>query len=108
MSRRASMRPELIRVGRTELRNRQRRLLRGVKGRTVLVVQGSGGGGDRKYILDEEYFQKLLQSFESMAETLEIMADRRLFEQILAAGETLEADLKGGKLHRFEEAFPGE
>jgi hypothetical protein len=36
---------------------------------------------------------------------MEIMADRRLFDQIMSASETVERDLKQGKLHSFEEAF---
>jgi hypothetical protein len=41
----------------------------------------------------------------SLAETLEIMADRKLFDQVMKASETLEADLKRGDLHSLEEAF---
>ena len=41
----------------------------------------------------------------SLAETLEIAADRRLFMQILKAAATLEEDVRVGKLHSFEEAF---
>jgi hypothetical protein len=41
----------------------------------------------------------------SLAETLEIAADRRLFVQILKAAATLKGDLRLGKLHSFEEAF---
>jgi hypothetical protein len=41
----------------------------------------------------------------SLAETLEIAADRRLFRQILKAAATLKEDARLGKLHSFEEAF---
>lgn len=41
----------------------------------------------------------------SLLETLEIMADRRLFNQILRAAVTLDDDVRSGKLASFEEAF---
>jgi hypothetical protein len=47
------------------------------------------------------------EDVESLVETLEIMADRRLFDQIMAASETIDDDLRRGKLHSFEEAFEG-
>ncbi len=41
----------------------------------------------------------------SILETLEIMADTELFEQIMRAAKTLNEDIREGKLHSFEEAF---
>ena len=97
-------RPDVIPVRRSQLRQNQSSLLRKVKGRTVLVIRGPGGE-DEKYVLDKEYFQELLKRFSSLVETLEIMADRKLFNQILAAAGTLEEDLRRGRLHSVEEAF---
>jgi len=48
---------------------------------------------------------KFSKRMRSLLETLEIMADRKLFSQILRAAETLKSDLRQGKLHNFEEAF---
>jgi hypothetical protein len=45
------------------------------------------------------------KKLESLAETLEIALDRKLFNQILAAADTLEEDLRLGKLHSLEDAF---
>lgn len=45
---------------------------------------------------------------DSLRETLEIAMDRKLFQQILAAADTLEQDLRAGKLHSLEEAFEEE
>ena len=75
------------------------------QGRTVLAVQGAHGRDDEKYVLDKEYFDQLLQRHSSLVETLEIMTDRKLFGQILAAADALEEDLRQGKLHSLEEAF---
>lgn len=57
------------------------------------------------YVPDKGYFDEILQRFQSIEETLDITADRRLFHQILAATDTLDEDLKSGKLHSIEEAF---
>jgi hypothetical protein len=48
---------------------------------------------------------KLGKRMRSLVETLEIMADRKLFKQILRAAETLKGDARQGKLHNFEEVF---
>ncbi len=53
---------------------------------------------------EEEPVSKL----ESTIETLEIMLDRRLFNQILATADVLEERVRQGKLHSFEEVFPEE
>ncbi len=48
---------------------------------------------------------KLSKKICQLAETLEIMEDRRLFTQILRAGVNLKEDVRLGKLHSFEEVF---
>ncbi|MBI3668142.1 MAG: hypothetical protein HY236_18235 [Acidobacteria bacterium] len=105
MSTAGLMQPQIITVRRTELRQHQPALLRKAKGRTVLVVKGPADAEEDKYILDKQYFDQLLEKFASLVETLQIMADRKLFGQILTVADTLEEDLRLGKLHSFEEAF---
>ena len=96
---------ETIPVNRSELRAQQSALLRKAKGRTVLLVRAPSSGGEEKYVLDKKYFDEILNQLQSIAETLGITMDKRLFHQILSAAETLEEDLKSGKLHSLEEAF---
>ena len=45
---------------------------------------------------------------DSCVETQEITKDRRLFNQILIAADTLKEDLRLGKLHSLEDAFAEE
>ena len=45
---------------------------------------------------------------DSLLETLEITRDRKLLDQLLAAADTLEEDLRLGKLHSLEGAFSEE
>ena len=105
MSTAALIRPQIIAVRRTDLRQHQPALLRKARGRTVLAVKGTSEGDEEKYIVDKQYFDELLTKCASLVETLQIMADRKLFNQILAAANTPEEDLRLGKLHSFEEAF---
>ncbi len=102
----ASVRPEKITVKRSELRQNQSRLLGKAKGRTVLVIDGPAEGDEnKKYVLDKAYFDDILKRYSSLLETLEITVDRRLFNQIMAVADSLEEDLRQGRLHSFEEAF---
>jgi hypothetical protein len=108
MSKTVLVEPEKIAVKRSEMRQNQSRLLKKVKGRTVLVLRGPSGGGEDKYVLDKAYFEDLLKRNAALSETLEITLDQKLFNQILAAADTLEKDLRSGKLHTFEEALDEE
>jgi hypothetical protein len=60
---------------------------------------------DEKVVLDREYFDEIRKKLEAVVETLEIAMDRKLFNQILTAADSLEDDLRLGKLHSLEDAF---
>jgi hypothetical protein len=47
----------------------------------------------------------LSSKLESHSETQEIAKDRKLFNQILVAKDTLEQDLRSGKPHSLDDAF---
>ena len=46
--------------------------------------------------------------FESVGETMEIARDRELFNQIMVTADTLEEDLRLGKLYSLADAFADE
>ncbi len=48
--------------------------------------------------MDRQYFDQMRKQIAGLMETLEITMDRELFNQILAAGEWLEEDLRLGRL----------
>ena len=98
------IRPEKVRVNRAAFRQNQSAMLKRAKGRRVLLVT-SPKEADQKYVLDKRYFEELVGSLKGAMETLEIVTDQRLFQQMLAAAETLDRDLRHGKLHSFEQAF---
>ena len=104
MTARALARPTRVTVRRTELRQRQRSTLAKARGTTVVVIS-AGHPGQEKLLVDKQYFDVLVQRMTSLAETLEITMDRRLFEQILRAAPRLEQKTRSGRLHSFEEAF---
>jgi hypothetical protein len=48
---------------------------------------------------DKGYFEGLVKRNPTRSETLEITLDRKLFNQILAVADTMEKDLRSGKLN---------
>lgn len=104
MATKTLIRPRALRVNRSDLRQKQRETLDQAKQNTVVVISASDPQ-DEKLLVDKKYFDELVQRMHSLAETLEIMADQKLFAQILSAAPTLREDAKRGKLHSFEEVF---
>ena len=104
MSATALTKPEMIEINRTELRQNQSALLRRAHGRSVLLIT-SNDETEEKVVLDKKYFDEMSRKLEAVIETLEIAMDRKLFNQILNAADTLEDDLRLGKLHSLEDAF---
>src|ERR1700674_4443575 len=104
MPARALTQAEMLEVNRSDLRQNQSRWLKKARGQRVLLVK-SNDKEDEKIVLDKQYFDELRGKLESVVETLEIAMDRKLFNQILAAADTLDEDLRLGKLHSLEDAF---
>lgn len=104
MAKRAPMRPRAVHVNRSDLRQKQRETLNQAKQNTVVVISASDPE-DEKLLVDKQYFDELVERMHSLVETLEIMADQKLFAQILSAAPTLRDDAKRGKLHSFEKVF---
>lgn len=94
----------LVKVNRSELRQHQSRWLKKARGQHVLLIK-SNDPQEEKVILDKQFFDEIRRKLDSLVETLEIAMDRKLFNQILAAADTLEEDLRSGKLHSLEDAF---
>ena len=99
------LQPKRITVLRTELRQNQSAILGKAHGRHVVVIAGAGDNAEEKYVLGKAYFEDLLEQLRSLIETLEITADRRLFDQVLSVADTVDEDLRLGKLAGIDEAF---
>jgi ribosomal protein L25 (general stress protein Ctc) len=104
MKTKALLKPETVETSRTQLRQRQSSVLRKAKGRTVVVVRAREEE-DEKCVVDKRYFEEILQNFGAALETLEIATDTKLFSRLLKAAETVDEEIRLGKLHSFEEAF---
>jgi hypothetical protein len=100
-------RPRTVRVNRSDLRQKQRKTLRQARQNTVVLISANDPE-DEKLLVDKQYFDDLVQRMHSLVETLEIVADQKLFAQILQAASSLREDARLGKLHSFEEAFGSE
>ncbi len=96
--------PKTIEINRSKLRQDQSAVLKRAVGEHIVVVTATSGDAE-KYIVDKKYFEQLLRQWRSAIETLEIAADTRLFNNLLRAADTIDKDLRQGKLHAFEEAF---
>ena len=106
MARKAILHPTTHRVNRTKLRQSQCAVLKKASGRSVVLVQNQGGEtGKEKCILDKAYLDELLRELRGAVETIEIMMDPVLFPRLLKTAETLDEDMRLGKLHSFEEVF---
>lgn len=95
---------DMVEVNRSDLRQHQKKWLKKARGQHVLLIK-SNDAEDEKVIVDKQYFDQLRSKLDGLVETLEIAMDRKLFNQIMAAADTVDADLRLGKLHSLEDAF---
>jgi hypothetical protein len=95
---------EKIKVNRSNLRQNQRAVLKKAKGRTIVIVT-SPNEDEERCVVDKKYFEEILTKFRAAIETLEITTDTKLFNQILRTAETIDEDLRLGRLHSLQEAF---
>jgi hypothetical protein len=96
--------PQEKRVNRSELRQKQSATLRLARGNQVVVISATHEE-DEKLLLDKKYYDKIVQQLRAVIETLDIMSDQKLFNQIVGVAQTLEEDTRLGRLRSFEEAF---
>jgi hypothetical protein len=94
----------ILEVNRSDLRQHQSKWLKKARGKNILLVK-SNDAEEEKIVLDRQYFEAIRKRLEGLVETLEIAMDQRLFNQILVAADTLEDDLRLGKLHSLEDAL---
>jgi hypothetical protein len=104
MSALALMEPKMVHVNRSELRQNQSATLRKARGQTVLVISASTAE-DEKFVVDRQYFEDIVRRLRMAVETLAITMDKPLFDGIINVAETLDEDMRLGKLRSFEEAF---
>ena len=91
------------RVSATEFRDHVKDYLKKAKGNSVVLVENRRR--EPKYIVDKEWFDDLMRDVQSTMATLEILADRKLTERLLALSTTIDEDLRADRLYTMEEVF---
>lgn len=90
-------------VSATEFRERLRQHLKSAKANQVVLVENRRQAA--KYLVDKEFLDSLLNERESIAATLEILADRALAHRLLNLSKTVDADLASGRLLSMADVF---
>jgi len=86
----------------TALRGNLKSSLKAAKGKEVVLIENRRQPS--KYLVDKIYFDELMRERESIAATLEILADQEL-ARLMSLAKTIDADVKKGRLLTMEEVF---
>jgi len=91
------------RVSATRLRGSLSKNLKAASGRNLVLVENRRQ--DPKYLVDKQWLDALLRERESLLATLEVLADRELTERLLKTSQTVDQDLKAGRLRTMQDVF---
>lgn len=87
----------------TDLRDKLKTYLKEATANRVVLVENRRQPS--KYLVDKEFLDALVNERESILATLEILADRRLTDQLLRLSETIHDDLAAGRLLTTTDVF---
>jgi hypothetical protein len=91
----------------TALRGDLSRNLKAAKGARVVLIENRRQPA--KYLVDKDYFDELMRERESIAATLEILADQELAARLMSLGKTIDRDVEKDaekkRLLTLEEVF---
>jgi len=90
-------------VSATSLRGRLKTYMKAAKGDKVVLIENRRQ--ESKYLVDKEWLDALVRERESVLATLEVLADRELTNRLLKLAETIDEDVRAGRLHTMEEVF---
>jgi len=90
-------------VSATSLRGRLKTYMKAAKGDKVVLIENRRQ--ESKYLVDKEWLDALVRERESVLATLEVLADRELTNRLLKLAETIDEDVRSGRLHTREEVF---
>ena len=90
-------------VSATKLRAHFRRYTREAKGKKVILIRNHRQ--ESKYLMDKEWFDKIIREHESVLATLEVLVNPELTERLLRLGKTIDDDVSAGRLHSMKEVF---
>jgi len=87
----------------TALRGNLKRSLQAAKGKDVVLIENRRQPS--KYLVDKIYFDELMRERETIAATLEILADQELAARLMGLAKTIDDDVKKDRLLTLEEVF---
>jgi len=90
-------------VSATTLRGGLKSYMKHAKGGKVVLIENRRQ--ESKYLVDKEWLDAVIRERESILATLEILADRELTDRLLKLAETVDEDLRAGRLHTMDEVF---
>jgi hypothetical protein len=90
-------------VSATRLRGRLKTYMNAAKGGKVVLIENRRQ--ESKYLVDKDWLDTLVRERESILATLEVLADRELTNRLLKLAETIDEDVRAGRLHTMEEVF---
>ncbi len=90
-------------VSATDFRDHLRDHLRVVKDDRVVLVENRRQ--EAKYVVDKDWLDKFIRERQSILATLEVLADRDLTARLLKTAETIDEDVRAGRLRTMEEVF---
>jgi hypothetical protein len=90
-------------VSASSLRGRLKTYMKAAKGGQVVLIENRRQ--ESKYLVDKEWLDGVMRERESIFATLEILADRELTARLLKLAETVDADVRAGRLHTMEDVF---
>jgi hypothetical protein len=90
-------------VSATSLRGRLKTYMKAAKGGNIVLIENRRQ--DAKYLVDRAWLDALISERESILATLEILADRELTDRLVKLAESIDEDVRAGRLHSMEEVF---
>lgn len=99
----AKARVDVKKITATEFRGRLKYHLKAAKSNRVVLIENRRQSS--KYLVDKQFLDGLLKERESVAATLEILADRKLTERLLSLSETVDGDVAAGRLLKMSDVF---
>jgi len=89
----------------TTFRSHYRRVASGAEGRNVVLIENLRQRP--KYLVDKEFLDGLLRERDRILATLEILAEPELASRLVKLGQTVDRQLRTGRitLHTLDEVF---
>lgn len=90
-------------VSATGFRDHLKDCLRAANGCRVVLIENRRQ--EARYLVDKSWLDEVIRERQSIFATLEVLADRDLTKRLLKTAETIDEDLRAGRLRTMDEVF---